>query len=133
MSDPITLGLAGTAIGIANNAIGLLKEARDAAKDSDDHDLKDKLSEVFDAVLELKEAVGSLREENADLRKQIEARKKLNWDSKHKLYFGEGDPDPYCPSCWDLNGQQIRLQPYAQSALWKHECRVCKNTYVRGG
>ena len=38
----------------------------------------------------------SLREENADLRKQIEARTKLKWDSKHKLYFGEGDPDPYC-------------------------------------
>src|ERR1700677_703886 len=107
MSDPITLGLASTAVGLVNGTISLLKEARDAAKRSDDHDLKDKLSEVFDSVLELKEVIGNLREENAELRKQLDTRASLTWDTRQKLYFADGDPDPFCPACMDLSSRQI--------------------------
>src|ERR1035437_9820712 len=98
MTDPITLGLASTAVGLVNSTIGLLKEARDAAKRSDDHDLKDKLSDVFDAVLELKEVIGGLRDENVELLKRLQTRASLKWDSRNKLYFAEGDPDPFCPT-----------------------------------
>jgi len=133
MSDPLTLGLASTAVGLVNGTIGLLKEARDAAKRSDDHDLKDKLSEVYDAVLELKEVLGNLREENTELRKQLEARSRLKWDSEQKLYFEEGDPDPFCPSCMDLSGKHIRLQrpSHYDSTFWKYQCKVCQNFFDR--
>jgi hypothetical protein len=97
MSDPLTLGLASTAVSLVNGTIGLLKQARDSAKRSDDHDLKDKLSEVFDSVLELKEVIGNLREENAELRKRLDTRASLNWDSKAKLYFAENDPRSILP------------------------------------
>jgi hypothetical protein len=132
MSDPLTLGLASTAVGLVNGTIGLLKEARDAAKRSDDHDLKDKLSEVFDSVLQLKEVISNLRDENADLKKRLETRSTLKWDSNLRLYFAEGDPDPFCPSCLDLDGRQIRLHPvfYSSSVLWKYECKVCKNHFL---
>ena len=132
MSDPLTLGLASTAVGLVNNTITLLKEARDAAKRSDDHDLKEKLSEVFDAVLELKEVIGSLREENADLRKQLETRANLKWDTRSKLYFKDDDPDPYCPACMDRDGKLIRLQPgiYANGGRqWGWVCKVCSCSY----
>ncbi len=132
MNDPLTLGLASTAVSLVNGTIGLLKEARESAKRSDDHDLKDKLSEVFDSVLELKEVIGNLRDENRELRKRLETRASLKWDSEHKLYFADGDPDPFCPACMDLNGRQIRLQPayYSSNVLWKYECKVCRNDYV---
>src|ERR1035441_1696668 len=126
MSDPVTLGLASTAVGLVNGTIGLLKEAREAAKRSDDHDLKDKLSEVFDSILELKEVIGSLRDENAELRKTLETRATLKWDSHQKLYFAEGDPDPFCPACMDLNGRQIRLHPVYRTgtrSLFRHDCK----------
>jgi hypothetical protein len=130
MGDPITLGLAATAVSMVNGTIGLLKEAKEAAKRSDDHDLKDKLSEVYDSVLELKEVIGNLREENADLRKCLQTRANLKWDSRRKLYFAEGDPDPYCPACMDLNGTQMRLQPeYFKGSLYRHVCKVCHNTF----
>src|ERR1700678_4454597 len=112
MSDPITLGLASTAVGLVNGTISLLKEARESAKRSDDHDLKDKLSEVFDSVLELKEVIGNLREENMELRKRLETRASLKFDTKLKLYFAENDPDPFCPACFDLHSRQIRLFPH---------------------
>ncbi len=130
MSDPGTVGLAATAVNLVNGTIGLLKEARASAKRSDDHDLKDKLSDIFDSVLELKEAVGNLREENAGLRRLLDARAALKWDSKQKLYFAEGDPDPFCPACFDESGKQTRVHPvYSDGRVWRYECKVCKNAY----
>lgn len=132
MSDPLTIGLASTAVSLVNGTIGLLKEARESAKRSDDHDLKDKLSDVFDSVLELKEVIDNLRDENDELRKRIKTRAALTWDSKQKVYLAEGDSDPFCPACLDLNGSAIRLQPapsYGNNVLCKYECKVCKNGF----
>jgi hypothetical protein len=135
MSDPTTLGLASTAVGLVNGTIGLLKEARTAAKRSGDHDLKDKLSEVYDAVLELKEVISNLREENEGLKKRLETRTNLKWDNTLKLYFAEGDTDPFCPACMDLNQKQIRLQPAysgsrSEGLVWRYDCKICKNVFV---
>lgn len=131
MADPITLGLASTAVSLVSGTIGLLKEAKEAAKRSDDHDLEDKLSADFDSILELKEVVGSLRDENAELRKHLQTRASLKWDSRTKLYFAEGDPDPFCPTCLDLDGTPIRLHPVVdQGQLWRHDCKGCKNIYL---
>jgi hypothetical protein len=130
MSDPLTLGLATTAVGLVNGTIGLLKEARESAKRSDDHDLKDKLSEVYDSVLELKEVIGNLRDENAELLKRLQTRAALKWDTQTKLYFAEGDPDPFCPTCLDKDEAQIRLQAVVdEGQLWRYDCKVCKNLY----
>lgn len=133
MSDPITLGLASTAVSLVNGTISLLKEAKEAAKRSDDHDLKDKLSEVFDSVLDLKEVIANLRDDNAELRKQLEARAKLLWDRERKIYFAEDDPDPFCPICLDGNNKQIRLQPtgLGDHLLWRYECKVCRNFFAK--
>jgi hypothetical protein len=133
MNDPTTLGLASTAVGLVNGTIGLLKEARNAAKRSDDHDLKDKLSEVFDAVLELKEVVGNLRDENAALQKQLQTRAALKWDTARKMYFAEDDPDPFCPACLDVKGQQVRLQPvFAVNSrtIFRYDCKACMNHFM---
>jgi hypothetical protein len=130
MTDPITLGLASTAVSLVNGTLSMLKEARESAKRSDDNDLKDKLSEVFDSVLEIKEVVGNLKEENGELRRQLQARASLKWDTGRKLYFVDGDPDPFCPSCFDLHARQVRLHPiYTGGSHWKDECKICKSQY----
>ena len=132
MTDPTTLGLASTAVGLVNGALGIVKAAREAAKGSDDHDLKDKLSEVYDAVLELKEVVANLRDENTELHKRLETRANLKWDTRRKLYFADDDPDPFCPSCLDTNGRQIRLQPvYSEfsAGVFRYDCKTCQNHF----
>jgi hypothetical protein len=131
MSDPLSLGLASTAVSLVNGTLNLLKEARDSAKRSDDHDLKDKLSEVYDAVLELKECVGSLKDENVDLLRRLQTRATLKWDTRLKLYFAENDPDPFCPTCMDQNEKQVRLYPDTlDGQLWRYECKACKNYFT---
>ena len=126
MSDPLTLGLASTAVGLANGAIKLLKEAREAAKRSDDHDLKDKLSDLYDAFLDLKEVVGNLRDENEELRKKLEMQAELKWNPKVKLYFVEGDSCPFCPACWDDKRKPVRLHDYGQD---EYICKVCNSRF----
>jgi len=131
MSDPLTLGLASTAVGLVNGTLDLLKKARDAAKQSDDHDLKSELSEVLDSVLELKEAIGKLRDENAELRKQLETRAALKWSSQASLYFADNDPDPFCPTCFDRDQKQIRLHWYYSNPMrTEWICRVCNNSFT---
>jgi uncharacterized small protein (DUF1192 family) len=131
MSDPLTLGLASTAVSLVNGTIGLLKEAREAAKRSDDHDLKDKLSDVYDSVLELKETINNLREENAELKKQLSSKETLKWDSSKRVYFAESDPDPFCPICLDQKSLQVRLHPqFSNGVVWKYDCKVCKNYFI---
>jgi hypothetical protein len=132
MSDPLTLGLASTAVSLVNGTIGLLKEAREAAKRSNDHDLKDKLSDVADSVLELKEVVGNLRDENSELRKRLQAKGTLKWNANSKLYFAEGDPDPFCPACFDGTDRPIRLYPltnYDTGAVFRYDCKTCNASY----
>lgn len=131
MSDPLTLGVASTAVSLVNGAISLLKEARESAKRSDDHDLKDKLSDVYDAVLGLKECLGSLKDENSDLLRRLQTRASLKWDTRLKLYFAEDDPDPFCPTCMDQSVSRIRLHPDTlDGQLWRYICKACKNHFT---
>jgi hypothetical protein len=131
MSDPLTLGLASTAVSLVSGTLGLLKEAREAAKRSDDHDLKNKLNDGYDSLLELKEVIGNLRDENAELLKRLQTRASLKGNSRTKLYFADGDPDPFCPTCLDQNGTQIRLHTAVDDGvLWRYDCKVCKNYYL---
>jgi hypothetical protein len=132
MSDPLTLGLASTAVGLVNSTIGLLKQARESAKQSEDHELKDRLNEVYDAVLGIKDVIGNLRDENDNLRNQLDTRANLKWDSKSKLYFMENDRDPFCPACMGLDRKAIRLRPgiYKESGRqWGYVCKVCSCTF----
>lgn len=130
MTDPITFGVASTAVSLVNGTLSLLKEARESAKRSDDHDLKDKLNELWDSVLQVKEVVGNLRDENADLLKRLQTRASLKWDTRLKVYFAENDPDPFCPACMDLNETQIRLHPeILDGVLFRYDCKICKNYF----
>ena len=134
MSDSWTLGLASKAVGLVNGAISLLNVTREAAKRSDDHDLKEKLNDLYDAFLDLKEVVGSLRDENDELRKKLDERAKLKWDKRTMLYFMEEDEDPFCPTCLDSSGKQIRLRqelPIGGGPQMGWRCMVCNHYYSK--
>ena len=130
MSDPLTLGLASTAVGLVNGTINLLKEAREAAKRSDDHDLKETLNGLYDAFLDIKEVVGNLRDENEELRRKLNEQEKLEWNPKAKLYFKAGDSSPFCPACWDDKRKSIRLHDITEL---EYVCNVCNKRFWKLG
>jgi hypothetical protein len=130
MSDPITLGLAATAVTLVKNTISVFKEARESAKYSEDNELKGKLNEIFDQFIDLKAAVFDLAQENADLRKKIDQRGALNRNSSSGFFFQEGDPDPFCPVCFERDEKLIHLG-HAGAIYGGEEraCKVCGNTF----
>jgi hypothetical protein len=133
MSDPITVGLASTAVSLVNGTISLFKQVNDAAKESDNIDLKRGLSDLYSQIVEIKAQVLDLAQENTDLRRQLTLRNEMSWDASKGVYFAENDPSPFCPACWDGNGKLVRLNPnYARggSLVWKYDCKVCHNYFL---
>jgi hypothetical protein len=131
MSDPLTLGLASTAVGLVNSTISLFKQVNDSAKNSDDIDLKRGLSDLYGQIVELKAQILDLVQENADLNKQLSEQASMKWNSRFGYYFQEGDPIPFCPACWDLNKKLIHLRPDSMSRPpYRYDCNVCRNTYM---
>jgi hypothetical protein len=133
MNDPLTLGLASTAVGLVNGTISLFKQVNESAKNSDNLDLKNGLSSLGSQIVDLKVQILDLAQENADLRKQLDRRENVRWDSTLQVYFLEGDQAPICPSCWDLNGKLIRLhgeRGHGCAEPWRYECKVCKNCFM---
>ena len=129
MADPLTLGIASTAVGLVNGTISLLKQAREAAKSSEDHDLKDKLNEIYDTFLELKELIVSLREENSDLKRRFAEKASVTRNNVSGFYYESGDTDPLCPICWEKDERKVHLRPpiTKTSGIAVRKCLVCKH------
>jgi hypothetical protein len=127
MGDPLTLGLAATAVGLVNSTISLFKQVNEAAKESDDLDLKRGLSDLYGQIVELKAHVLDIAQENDDLRKKLRQRESVRWDSKTGFYFGDQDPDPLCPYCYEREERLIHLSPPDRSG--GRRCLLCKEEF----
>jgi hypothetical protein len=127
MSDPLTLGLASTAVGLVNSTISLFKQVNEAAKSSDDLDLKSGLSDLYSQIVELKAQILDLAEENSDLRAKLNQRASLKRDIATGFYFEDNDPDPLCALCYERNSIRIHLDP--PKGAGSRYCRVCKEDF----
>ena len=109
MSDPLTLGLASTAVSLVRRlAISLQKEARDSRKAIQTITTSRTSSAKFlTSVLELKEVIGGIwREENAELRKRLDTRaRSQSGTATQNSTFAENDGQtPSCPACTGPQG-----------------------------
>jgi hypothetical protein len=127
MSDPLTLGLASTAVSLVNGTISIFKQVNESAKKSDDLELKQGLNDLYGQFVEIKAQILDLAQENADLRMQLTQRESVKRDAKSGNYFADGDADPLCPLCWERDGKLAHLRPArpnARGVLYRR-CLVC--------
>lgn len=75
--------------------------------------------------MELREAALGLQEENLALRKQvrelemeINRRKAVRFEKK--AYFAEGDPVPFCPTCYEVDNLLVHLSGGAEYPYCTH-------------
>src|ERR1035437_3401081 len=127
MTDPLTLGLASTAVGLVNSTISLFKQVNEAAKNSDDLDLKRGLNDLYNQIVELKAQILDLAQENSDLRTKLNQKADIKRDVTTGFYFQEGDPDPLCSLCYERNEKRIHLNPPNGSG--SRFCHVCKESF----
>jgi hypothetical protein len=128
MSDPLTLGLASTAVGLVNSTISLFKQVNEAAKKSDDLELKQGLNDLYGQFVELKAQVLDLAQENQELRKQLRQREEMRRDSQTGFYYQGQDPSPLCPNCYEREERFIHLRRvHLQGGLSCHLCHEVFN------
>jgi hypothetical protein len=127
MSDPVTLGLASTAVSLVNGTINLFKQVNETAKTSDNLELKSGLNDLYSEIVNLKAIVLDLSNENADLRRVLDLRESLRRDTKSGSYFADNDPDPLCPICWERDRKPVHLGPAMISPVIGsfRKCLVC--------
>jgi hypothetical protein len=116
---------------LVNSALSSVRAAKELAKDSSDTELKARIAEVYDSFLDIKDRVLDLDLENRKLKEQLEQRAKFKRTSQFGYYFVDGDPDPYCPKCYEGASKEIHLPKASDRAGgFMRICRECHYQYV---
>jgi len=116
---------------LLSRSVELVKSAYKLSKKQEAND------EITAALLEVRENLQVIRESFADLK---EARADLagrvteleaSFATKHELvrnmgvYWKKGDPDPWCPNCWENVQRGSHMNPTAVLAGRLGVCTVC--------
>jgi hypothetical protein len=114
---------------LISHILDRVKAAYERAKTTGDRDLLDSLSEARESMLELREKQAALEAEKAELIRRVEAAAPDPLAPalvRHTgVYWAQGDPDPWCPSCWETDRKALHLNPTGLMAGRMVECRRC--------
>ncbi len=121
-------------------ATDLLRSLRDALKSGQikPDEVAGRIGEIYDYIVESKDALVDAKDEIQELKDKLsslehtkEVNDSLEFDGK--VYWKKDDPDhPFCPTCWDVNKQLVRLsqwdEPAQYGGVWKthYRCHVHK-------
>ncbi len=92
--------------------------------------------EAQEKIMELREAVMESQEENHALKervKELEAELafKNSVTFKHPFYYEEGDNNPLCAKCWEVDHVAVHYPyPFNSAAGPKYTCPNCKHSII---
>jgi rubredoxin len=113
-------------------SVSSVRAAKELAKDSSDTELKERIAEVYDSFLDIKDRVLDLDLENRTLKEQLAKRATFKRTSEFGYYFADGDPDPYCPKCYEGAGKEIHLRKaiHTSGGRVTRGCRECGYSFI---
>jgi hypothetical protein len=93
--------------------------------------------ELMKQIVDLRNEVFELQQENLRLQREVSEVMRLNEIANSLVlrpplnyYYRDGDPIPYCPTCWEKDNKPIHLpNPEPWNGGIRRDCRVCKQTY----
>ena len=112
------------------NPIEQVKELASLIQKVGDINLYRKIVELQAEVVKLSSRNVELEQKCSELEAELSRRKKLRHD--RTLYFGDNDPIPFCPHCWETSKQLVHLfgpQALSQPGGEMWECHACNNDY----
>ena len=105
----------------------------DVAVKTKTSDLLSSLIDVQSSMLDLQCKLSDILQEKEELRSEV-ARLKSSAAAqdtlrfRDKMYWKEGDPTPFCPTCWENERKQIHLTgPHRRDEGTQYWCTVCEN------
>jgi len=88
---------------------------------------QEKIMELREAAMELQEQNLALRERVVALESELKQSKNLKFDGG--LYYMHGDPDPFCPLCYERDKKLIHLVKNGQQEGYWPSCLVCNESF----
>ena len=116
---------------LLSRSVELIKSAYKQSKKQEANDeitaalmeVRENLQVVRESFAELKEAKTDLAARVADLEKSFASKHEL---VRHMgIYWKKGDPDPWCPNCWENQQRATHMNPTAVLAGRLRVCGVC--------
>lgn len=77
------------------------KEIADLIQKLGNAELYRKILDVQGEIINLTGENHTLKEENQELKRSLKLSKEMTF--KKPFYYIEGDPNPFCPKCWEVN------------------------------
>jgi hypothetical protein len=112
--------------------MGILENAKQVAKAVEEiHNLElyQRVLGLHSDIIDLVEQNNKLRADNEDLQKKLHLKGQMKFNAP--FYFQDGDPTPYCSSCWETKTQAIHVVTIWDSeGKIRRDCPTCKNAYV---
>ncbi len=109
-------------------AIENIKEIADLVKKIGDMDLYRKIVELEQEVFEVSRQNLKHQTEIEKLKELLSIKQKINYVKP--LYYIEGDKNPYCPKCWEVDKILVHL---IESASPTHvRCPNCEKSFKKG-
>lgn len=106
-------------------AVENIKEIADLIKKIGDIDLYRKIVELEQEVFELSRQNRIYQSEIEDLKNLFNVKQNIKYVGQ--VYYVEGDPDPYCPKCWEVSKALVHLTESASPSFG--HCPNCNKSF----
>jgi len=111
------------------------KEIVELIQKVDNADLYRKIIDLQGEIYEMHGANMELKEKVRELEQQLIIVRELDFNEQDGYYYKEGEPVPYCSTCWENDRKAIHLTKVGADYGGGHNCEVCgiNQMAARGG
>lgn len=116
---------------LLSRSVELVKDAyKESKKDPGNAEITEALMALREHLQVVREAFLELRDENANLGQRIRdlergSEMRANLVRHMGVYWAKGDPDPWCPNCWENEQRATHMNPTAVLAGRLRSCPRC--------
>lgn len=117
-----------TGLKVAWDVAKALKTATDVI---DDAHIKLQMAELISALADAKIEAAENAEKIAELENTLKTKSSFIFENGMyvKLLDDEEVDGPYCPTCYDSDSKEIRLQHSRNNSFGNYVCRVCNGSF----
>jgi hypothetical protein len=113
-----------------SDIVNAAKEVYNAVQKYNDVPLMKQVFELQQAALDLQAELIEATKQRDDALAKLDVRQSMHKQGEY--FFKDGDPEPFCPKCWQQDSKLVYLPATQQSqsyGIYKR-CMVCKEIFV---
>jgi hypothetical protein len=105
------------------------KQIAEAVHEIHNLELYQRVLGLHSDIIELVEENNRLRQENKDLRDTAALVKVMSF--RPPFFYQEGDLNPFCPACWEVNHKAIHLIfSHEEESCIRWDCKACLQMFL---